>query len=163
MAAWLKLAAPVAIAIWAVPASALQSGTAQADPYPQILSAAQDCLDSYQGIRIEPKQLKKRGWEKARFDGFGNLGGVITGFARADGAIMLVTGYSCIVKSRLAPPATADGLAAAISEKWAVQPTAGENGSRSWRLADRKIELSPGPADGSNVSVTISRPLEGLE
>jgi hypothetical protein len=86
----------------------------------------------------------------------------MTAFVRADRSIMLVTRYSCIVKTQLAPPASADGLAAAISGRFSVQPTLA-NEMLAWRLPEHKIELAPGAADGSNVSVTVSMRLEGME
>jgi hypothetical protein len=164
MAAWARLAAPIALAIAASPVAAQQSsGPEPAPAYAQIVSAAQECLDSYKGMRVDPKQLKKRGWAKANLEGFGGLDGVFTGFVRRDGMIMLSTGYNCIVKARLVPPASAGGLAAALSERWADQPVAGADGMLAWRLPERRIELSPGPADGTNVSVTISSVLAGIE
>ena len=163
MAAWPRFAAPVALALASQPAAALQGGEPQpALAYPQIISAAQDCLDSYKGLAVDQKQLKKRGWAKARLEGVGDLGGVITAFVRGDRAVMLVTRYSCIVKTRLVQPDSVDGLAAAVSEKWSAQPSLGADGMRSWQLPERKIELSPGPADGSNVSLAVSMRLEGI-
>lgn len=163
MAAWARLVASVALALAAAPAVA-QPGRPQPElAYAQINSAAQDCFDSYKGFAIDPKQLKKRGWKEARLEGFGDLRGVMTAFVRGDGAIMLSTRYSCIVKTRLGPPASAASLAEAISAKWAVQPNAAADGRLTWLLPERRIELTPGPADGSNVSLTISRRLEGVE
>ena len=157
MAAWPRLAAAVALAIAAGPAFAQQSGSAQpALAYPQIVSAAQDCLDSYKGLAVDQKQLKKRGWVKATLEGFGNLGGIITAIVRGDGAVMLVTRYSCIVKTRLTSTTSVEGLAAAISENWGAQPTPGADGHLAWLLPERKFELTPGPSDGSNVNLTIS-------
>ena len=162
MAAWPRFAAAAAFAL-ASPAAAQPSGGQPAEAYARIVSAAQDCLHSFRGVRVDFRQLGKRGWTKARMEGFGGLEQVMTGFVRDDRTMMLSTGYGCIVKSRLAPPASADGLAAAISERLAAQPVAGANGLLAWRLPDRRIELSPGPADGSNVSVTISALLAGTE
>jgi len=161
MARWLSFAAPIAL-LTGAPAGALQSDR-PAPEYGPIVSAAQDCLDSYKGVRLDPKLLGRRGWSKARLEGFGDLGGIMTAFVRTDKTIMLSTGYSCIIKTRLAAPASADGLAAAISQRWTVEPATAADGTRSWRLPERKIELSPGPSDGSNVSVVISLALDGLE
>jgi hypothetical protein len=165
MAAWFRLAAPIALAIAAAgPGAAQPGGSGQPALEPaQIVSAAQDCLDSYKGYAVDPRQLKKRGWAKARLAGMGGLEAVMTGFVRNDGAIMLVMRSTCMVKARLVPPASADGLAAAMSERWAAQPVAGADGMLAWRLPERRIELSPGPADGTNVSVTISSVLAGIE
>ena len=163
MAAWARLAAPVALALAAAPAAALQGGPQPELAYAQITSAAQDCLDSYKGFAIDPKQLKQRGWKKAKLEGFGNLRGVMTGFVRGDGMVMLSTRYSCIVKARLEPPASAASLAAAISGKWSVQPMTAADGRLTWLLPERRIELTPGPADGSNVSLAVAMQLEGVE
>src|SRR5687767_13448825 len=164
MAAWHKLAAPIALAIAAPPVAAQQSGGGQTTlGYEQIVSAAQQCLDSSKRFTIDAKELKKRGWRKARLGGMGGLEAVMTGFVRGDGAIMLVFGHSCIVKTGLAPPASAEGLSATISQHGGTQPTNGADGMLAWRLPDHKIELSPGPADGTNVSVRISALPAGME
>lgn len=163
MAAWLRLVGPAALALAPGPAAALHVAAEQsAQAYPPILSAAQDCLDSYKGLSLEQKQLKKRGWAKARIEWFDDLAGVVTPFVRSDGAIMLVTRYSCIVKARPAPPASVEALAEAISEKWSARPSPGAGKALVWLLAERKIELIPGPADGSNVSLTVSIDLDGI-
>ena len=157
MAAWLRLAAPIALGLApAVPAAAQGGAPQTALDYPQIVSVAQDCLVALESGRIDAKRLKKLGWTKARISGLGGLEQVMTAFVREDRAIILSTGYDCILKTRLVPPASPDGLAAAISGRWAVQPATDAGGTLAWRLPDRKILLSPGPADGSNVSLTVT-------
>ena len=162
MAAWARLIAPLAFAIQACPALA-QQGQAQPEPaYQQIVSAAQDCLDSYERGAISEKQLRKRGWQRARLEGMGELQGIMKGFVRGDIGILHLR-YSCIVKAQLRPPASADTLALAFSDKWSVEPTPAADGTIGWDLPERRIELTPGPADGSNVSVTVSLRFEGVD
>jgi hypothetical protein len=161
MPAWLRLSAAAALLANAVPAAAQGSAGQPALDYGRIVSAVQDCLDSYKGPRIDPKQLKKKGWAKARLAGMGGLEQVMTSFVRSDGAVMLVMQTSCIVKTRLAAPDSAQGLSAAMTGRLGGEPAPGTEGKLIWRLTGRQIELNPGPADGSNVSVVITAVLEG--
>jgi hypothetical protein len=57
MTAWLRLAASIALAP-VVPAGALQNEAQPALDHGRIVSAAQDCLDSYKGLKIDPKMAR---------------------------------------------------------------------------------------------------------
>jgi hypothetical protein len=142
----------LALALAVPPLSATHAQTAAPISPAAIVSAGQDCFDSFNSRKFELDEgaLKKRGWKKAALADNNGLAEVMTPFVRADGTLMLSFRYSCMIKVNLAPGATRADVAAAISEHWAVQPTdAGDK--QAWSTPAGGIEFPNG--NGTMVDV----------
>ena len=120
----------------------------------QVASAARDCIASFEGHRFGKGKLQKRGWNSAKLGAMGGFEQIMQGWARPDGVLMLTLQTGCIVKVRMTPEMRTDIAAfdREIGSNSLFQPPE----KRIWHIDGFKLELSSGPQDGSNVSLSIT-------
>ena len=140
---------PLALALSFQPASA-QDGSIVG-----TVGAVQDCISISDGFTFDQKKLKKLGWKKANMDG--DFGGVVTPYHRSGAPILLVFYSSCMAKFAVSSDQREQVMSALIAEltrRFGMPPVESQ-ASLIWKLPNVIVELTPGPSNGSNVTISV--------